>query len=37
MPLPEGRGRVINTLLWTAQRLPVLDPVRPVWTLLEFG
>jgi O-methyltransferase involved in polyketide biosynthesis len=37
LPLPEGRGRVINTLLWTVQRLPVLDAVRPVWTLLEFG
>lgn len=37
LPLPEGRGRVLNTLVWTAQRLPFLDPVRPVWTLLEFG
>lgn len=37
LPLPEGRGRVINTLLWTAQRLPLFDQVRPVWTLLEFG
>lgn len=37
LPLPEARGRVINTLLWTAQRLPVFDAVRPVWTLLEFG
>ncbi|KUI30641.1 methyltransferase [Mycobacterium sp. IS-1742] len=37
VPLPEGRGRVLNALLWTVQRLPVFDPVRPVWTLLEFG
>lgn len=37
LPLPEGRGRVINAVLWAAQRLPVFDAVRPVWTLLEFG
>jgi O-methyltransferase involved in polyketide biosynthesis len=33
---PAGRGRVFN-LLWTAQRLPLLDPVRGVLPLLEFG
>ncbi|KUI38580.1 class I SAM-dependent methyltransferase [Mycobacterium sp. GA-2829] len=37
LPLPEARGRVINALLWTAQRLPLFDQIRPVWTLLEFG
>lgn len=37
LPLPEGRGRVLNALLWTVQRIPLFDPVRPVWTLLEFG
>ncbi|BBZ59008.1 class I SAM-dependent methyltransferase [Mycolicibacterium monacense] len=37
VPLPEGRGRVLNALLWTVQRIPVFDAVRPVWTLLEFG
>jgi O-methyltransferase involved in polyketide biosynthesis len=37
LPLPEGRGKVLNALLWTIQRIPVFDPVRPVWTLLEFG
>jgi len=37
LPLPEGRGRLINSLVWTAQRLPVFDAVRPLWTLLEFG
>lgn len=37
VPLPAGRGKVLNTLIWTAQRLPLLDPVRPVLTLLEFG
>ncbi|WP_422745468.1 class I SAM-dependent methyltransferase [Mycobacterium sp. WMMD1722] len=37
LPLPEGRGRLLNTLVWTAQRLPLFDAVRPVWTLLEFG
>jgi O-methyltransferase involved in polyketide biosynthesis len=37
LPYPEGRGKVLNTLMWTAQRIPLLDPVRPVLTLLEFG
>ena len=37
LPLPAGRGKVLNALLWTLQRVPLLDPVRPVWTLLEFG
>ena len=37
LPYPPGRGRVFNTLIWTAQRIPLLDPVRPVLTLLEFG
>ena len=37
MPLPAGRGRVFNGILWAAQRIPLLDPVRPVLTLLEFG
>jgi O-methyltransferase involved in polyketide biosynthesis len=37
LPTPSGRGRVFNALLWTAQRLPLFDSVRPVLTLLEFG
>jgi O-methyltransferase involved in polyketide biosynthesis len=37
MPLPRGRGPVFNLLMWTAQRLPVFDPIRPTITLLEFG
>ena len=37
LPYPPGRGRVLNTMMWTAQRIPLLDPVRPVLTLLEFG
>ncbi|MHC9294267.1 class I SAM-dependent methyltransferase [Mycobacterium sp. LTG2003] len=37
LPLPAGRGKVLNALIWAAQRLPLLDPVRPVMTLLEFG
>jgi O-methyltransferase involved in polyketide biosynthesis len=37
MPLPTGRGRVFNGIVWAAQRIPLLDPVRPVLTLLEFG
>jgi len=37
VPLPRGRGALFNLALWTAQRLPVFDPVRPALTLLEFG
>ena len=35
--LPPGRGTVFNGILWSAQRIPLLDTVRPVLTLLEFG
>ncbi len=37
LPLPAGRGRVFNAILWTIQRVPLFDSVRPVTTLLEFG
>ena len=37
VPLPARRGKVLNTLIWTAQRIPLLDSVRPALTLLEFG
>ena len=37
LPMAQGRGKLLNTLMWTAQRVPLLDPVRPVVTLLEFG
>jgi len=37
LPMPAGRGNVLNALMWTAQRVPLLDPVRPMLTLLEFG
>jgi len=37
LPMMPGRGKVINALMWTLQRVPVLDPLRPVVTLLEFG
>jgi O-methyltransferase involved in polyketide biosynthesis len=37
LPMPAGRGNVLNAVIWTAQRLPLLDPVRPMLTLLEFG
>ncbi len=37
LPYPAGRGKVFNALICTAQRLPLLDPARPVLTLLEFG
>ncbi|ADT98233.1 MULTISPECIES: class I SAM-dependent methyltransferase [Mycolicibacterium] len=37
LPAEHARGRLINALLWTAQRVPLLDPIRPMFTLLEFG
>jgi O-methyltransferase involved in polyketide biosynthesis len=37
LPMPAGRGKVLNALMWTAQRIPLLDPVRPMLTLMEFG
>jgi O-methyltransferase involved in polyketide biosynthesis len=35
--LPPGRGRVFNAALWAIQRIPLFDPARPAFTLLEFG
>jgi O-methyltransferase involved in polyketide biosynthesis len=37
VPLPPGRGKLFNALLWTGQRVSLFDPVRPLLTLLEFG
>jgi O-methyltransferase involved in polyketide biosynthesis len=37
LPMPAGRGKVLNAVVWTVQRIPLLDPLRPVLTLLEFG
>ncbi|MET0455619.1 MAG: class I SAM-dependent methyltransferase, partial [Mycobacterium sp.] len=37
VPYPSGRGRVLNAMMWTVQRIPLLDPIRPALTLLEFG
>ncbi|MGV0745409.1 class I SAM-dependent methyltransferase [Mycolicibacterium sp. XJ870] len=37
LPFPAARGRILNSLAWAAQRFPLLDPIRPVMTLLEFG
>jgi O-methyltransferase involved in polyketide biosynthesis len=37
LPHAEGRGKVFNAALWTVQRLPLFDPVRPLLILLEFG
>lgn len=37
LPMVPARGKVLNTLMWTLQRVPLLDPIRPVVTLLEFG
>ena len=37
VPYPQGRGQVLNAMMWAAQRVALLDPFRPVLTLLEFG
>ncbi|MCH9735197.1 MAG: class I SAM-dependent methyltransferase [Actinomycetia bacterium] len=37
VPIEQARGAVLNALLWAVQRIPLLDPVRPTITLLEFG
>jgi O-methyltransferase involved in polyketide biosynthesis len=37
LPHAAGRGKVLNTALWTVQRLPLFDPVRPLLILMEFG
>jgi O-methyltransferase involved in polyketide biosynthesis len=37
VPFPRGRGAVLNAAMWAVQRIPLLDPVRPATTLLEFG
>jgi O-methyltransferase involved in polyketide biosynthesis len=37
VPLPSGRGTLLNALIWAAYRIPLLDPLRPVTTRLEFG
>ena len=36
LSIPPGRGRIFNALL-RMQHIPLLDPVRPVMALLEFG
>ena len=37
VPYPSGRGCVLNAAMFVAQRIPLLDPLRPAITLLEFG
>jgi hypothetical protein len=37
LPFGRPRGRMLNTLLWAVQGVPLLDPLRPVTILLEFG
>jgi O-methyltransferase involved in polyketide biosynthesis len=37
LPMPAGRGKGLPAVVWPVQRIPLLDPVRPVLTLLEFG
>jgi hypothetical protein len=37
LPHAAGRGKVFNAVMWSVQRLPLLDPIRPLLILLEFG
>jgi O-methyltransferase involved in polyketide biosynthesis len=37
LPMVPGRGTVLNSLMWTLQRVALLDSVRPIVALLEFG
>ena len=37
LPSEAPRGRLLGALVWAMQRTPLLDPVRPTVTLLEFG
>jgi O-methyltransferase involved in polyketide biosynthesis len=37
LPHAAGRGQVLNTVMWTVQRFPLFDPLRPLLILLEFG
>lgn len=37
LPMVPARGKVMNGLMWTLQRVPLLDNVRPICILLEFG
>ena len=37
VPLPQGRGRLLNEGIRLLQRFPLLDAIRPAFTLLEFG
>jgi O-methyltransferase involved in polyketide biosynthesis len=37
LPMVPARGKVVNALMWTVQRVPLLDSLRPLVTLLEFG
>jgi O-methyltransferase involved in polyketide biosynthesis len=37
LPHATGRGKFFNSLMWTLQRLPLFDPLRPLLILLEFG
>lgn len=37
IPIPQGRGKLLNGLVWSAQRFPLFDKLRGAYTLLEFG
>lgn len=37
LPIPPGRGKALNAIMATVQRVPLFDLVRPVNALLEFG
>lgn len=32
-----ARGKLFNAMVWSAQRIPLFDSIRPLMTLLEFG
>lgn len=34
---PAGRGRVLNAVMGAVQHIPLLEPLRPALSLLEFG
>jgi O-methyltransferase involved in polyketide biosynthesis len=37
LPYPAGRGKALNTAMWTLQRIPLFDAARPLLVLMEFG
>ena len=37
LPTPKGRGVLMNAVITTIFNNRVFDPIRPSYTLLEFG